>query len=284
MTNAAIKKTILITGATNGIGLCAARALADMGHSVILHGRDPLKGEATLTGIRSHNPQADVRFIPADFSSLTQVRALAEKINQLPKLDILINNAGAMFFTRQETCDGFEATFAVNHLAPFLLTNLVLETLKNAGTARIINVASNAHRRAGPLDFTDLMSQKNYSPFKVYCRSKLANMLFTHTLAQRLARTGVITYSLHPGVVRTGFGHNSNLFMRLLLNIAGKFFMISPEEGAKTLVYLASSEAVTKYSGDYFVDCTPRQPAALAKDTAAADRLWLESARLAALA
>ncbi|HEY6529196.1 MAG TPA: SDR family oxidoreductase [Cellvibrionaceae bacterium] len=276
-------KTILITGATNGIGLHAASALASLGHTIILHGRNHAKGDVALSFIRQSNPQANVRFLQADFSSLAQVRLLAEHINTLPKLDILINNAGAIFFQREESHDGYEATFATNHLAPFLLTNLILEKLKAAGTARIINVASNAHRRAGALDFSDLMSNKSYAPFKVYCHSKLANVLFTRELAQRLTDTGVTANCLHPGVVRTGFGHNSNIFMRLLLTLAGRLFMISAEQGAKTIVHLATATDIAGCSGQYFVDCKQIAPAAFAQDDLAAKRLWQQSAELTGL-
>jgi retinol dehydrogenase 12 len=276
-------KTILITGATNGIGLHAARALAGFGHTIILHGRSQAKGDAALSFIRQSHPDANVRFLQADFSSLAQVRALAEHINALPQLDILVNNAGAMFFKREETHDGYEATFATNHLAPFLLTNLILEKLKAAGAARIINVASNAHRRAGALDFSDLMSKNSYAPFKVYCHSKLANVLFTRELAQRLADTRVTANCLHPGVVRTGFGHNSNMFIRVLLSLAGRLFMISAEQGAKTIVHLATAEEAANGSGQYFVDCKQTPPATFAQDDLAAKRLWQLSAELTRL-
>lgn len=283
MNNSTPPETILITGATNGIGFYTAKALAQLGHTVILHGRDQTKGDAALTEIKKEFPLADISFVRADFASLAQVRSLADHINSLPNLDILINNAGAMFFNRTLTEDGFEMTFAVNHLAPFLLTNLLLAKLKSAGNARIINVASNAHRRAGPLNFNDLMSQNTYAPFKVYCHSKLANMLFTHELAQQLQGTNVDVNCLHPGVVRTGFGHNSGYFMRLLLSIAGKFFMISSDEGAKTTIHLATLPDSTRCSGQYFANCRPTTPADFAQDSIAARQLWQESCRLTGL-
>lgn len=283
MTLTLAPKTILITGATNGIGFHAAKELASLGHTIILHGRDQQKGEAALAAIRKQYPHANVSFLQADFSSLTQVRRLAQNINQLPQLDILINNAGAIFFQRQETEDGYEATFAVNHLAPFLLTNLILDKLKATGNTRIINVASNAHRRAGPLNFSDLMSKNTYSAFKVYCHSKLANVLFTGELAQRLTNTSVSVNCLHPGVVRTGFGHNSGVLMRSLLTLVGKLFMISAEEGAKTILHLATSSEVANCSGQYFVDCKQTSPAAFAHDKLAAKRLWQESSQFTGL-
>lgn len=274
-------KTIVITGATNGIGFCAAQALANLGHRVVLHGRNEARGSDALARIRAHNPAAQVEFICADFASLTQVRRLAERINQLPQLHMLINNAGAMFAKRTETQDGFEATFAVNHLAPFLLTQLLLDKLKASGQARIINVASNAHRRAGPLNFADLMSQQRYVPFKVYCRSKLANMLFTRALARRLEGTTVTVNCLHPGVVRSGFFANATPLMRAALWLVGDLLLISPAAGAKTILHLATSEPLTA-TGQYFVRCAPKAPARFALDDEACERLWQESERLLA--
>lgn len=272
-------KTIVITGATNGIGFCAAQALANLGHRVVLHGRNEARGSDALARIRAHNPAAQVEFICADFASLTQVRRLAERINQLPQLHMLINNAGAMFAKRTETQDGFEATFAVNHLAPFLLTQLLLDKLKASGEARIINVASNAHKRAGPLNFADLMSQQRYVPFKVYCRSKLANMLFTRALARRLEGTAVTVNCLHPGVVRSGFFANATPLMRAALWLVGDLLLISPAAGAKTILHLATREPLTA-TGQYFVGCAPKAPARFALDDEACERLWQESERL----
>jgi NAD(P)-dependent dehydrogenase (short-subunit alcohol dehydrogenase family) len=276
-------KTILITGATNGIGYHAAVALARMGHALILHGRDPKKGAAVVAAIRREVGGADLRFMQADFASLTDVRRLAAEVNALPRLDVLINNAGSLFLQRSQTSDGFEMTFGVNHLAPFLLTNLLLDKLKAAGAARIVNVASNAHRRGGPINFSDLMSTRSYAGFKVYGRSKLANVLHTRSLSQRLVGTGVTTNCLHPGVVRTGFGHNSGLAMRIALKIAGRIFMISPEEGALTTVYLATAPEVEGVSGLYFARCRPAQLAQFAEDAQAAERLWAESEELVGL-
>lgn len=275
-------KTIVITGATNGIGLCAAQALANLGHKVVLHGRNPAKGAAALEQIRAQNPQAQVEFICADFASLTQVRTLAEQINQLPQLDILINNAGAMFAQPMLTEDGFEATFAVNHLAPFLLTQLVLDKLMASAEARIINVASNAHKRAGPLDFADLIQPRHYAPFKVYCHSKLANILFTRELARRLAGSTIKVNCLHPGVVRTGFFQNATPLMRAGLWLFGKLLLISPTAGAQTILHLATTEPLS-VSGQYFVRCKQKKPADFARDDQAAERLWQESMRLTQL-
>ncbi|HMW49951.1 MAG TPA: SDR family oxidoreductase, partial [Cellvibrionaceae bacterium] len=253
------------------------------GHRVVVHGRNEAKGMDALARIRAHNPAAQVEFFCADFTSLAQVRGLAERINQLPQLHMLINNAGAMFRHRTETQDGFEATFAVNHLAPFLLTQLVLDKLKASGEARIINVASNAHKRAGPLNFADLMSKQSYVPFKVYCRSKLANMLFTRALARRLEGTAVTANCLHPGVVRSGFFANATPLMRAALWLVGDLLLISPTAGAKTILHLATREQLTA-SGQYFVHCAPKAPAKFALDDEACERLWQESERFTQLA
>jgi retinol dehydrogenase 12 len=276
-------KTILITGATNGIGLYAAKALAAFRHTVILHGRNAGKGLAAMAAIRDEVPQARLQFMQADFASLIEVRRLAAEVAALPRLDVLINNAGGMHFQRSLTRDGFETTLGVNHLAPFLLTNLLLDKLQAAGSARIVTVASNAHRRGGPIDFSDLMSQRSYAPFAVYCRSKLANVLFMRALLQRLAGTGVTANCLHPGVVRTGFAHNSGFTMRVLLSTVGRLFMISPEQGAKTTVYLATSPEVAKVSGGYFDACRPARLAPYAEDDQAAEMLWAQSEKLVGL-
>ncbi len=275
-------KTILITGATNGIGLTAAEALARMGHSIILHGRNHEKGRAALDTIRQGTNNPDLRFMQADLASLAEVRNLAAEVNRLPRLDVLINNAGSANFRRSVTKDGFETTFAVNHLAPFLLTNLLLDKLKTAGKARIVNVSSTAHR-TGPLDFSDLMSAKDYRTMRTYGRSKLANILFTRSLAKRLAGTGVTANSLHPGVVRTGLGQNNSPVAKFLMGTIGALFMISPDEGAKTTVHLAVSPDVENVTGLYFDKCKPVTPAPYAEDDAAAERLWEESAKLVGL-
>src|SRR5262249_44792620 len=184
--------TVLVTGATGGIGLQTARALARMGHSVLIHGRDLRKGEAAVREVRSvAAPNVDVRFLCADFASLAQVRELAGEVTaSVAHLDVLINNAGCANFSRSVTADGYETTFAVNHLAPFLLTHLLLDKLKQAAPARIVNVASRAHRNQ-EIDFEDLMSVRRYRVMRTYGRSKLANILFTRTLARRLAGCGV---------------------------------------------------------------------------------------------
>jgi retinol dehydrogenase 12 len=273
-------KTILITGATNGIGLAAAKSLAALGHFIIVHGRSEAKCTQALQEIKHHTPHAQVEFIAADFADLAQVRAAAQQINSLPRLDTLINNAGAMFFQRQSSAQGHELTLAVNHLAPFLLTHLLVDKIAASGVGRIINVASNAHRRNGPLNFDDLMHKQSYKPFGVYCHSKLANMLFTLELAKRTQHKGIKVCCLHPGVVRSGFAHNSSIWMRGLLTLAGVVLMISPEQGAKTLEYLACEQSDAIRSGGYYVKCILNSPAAFALDEQAALRLWQITSQL----
>lgn len=276
-------KTILITGATNGIGLAAAKTLAGKGNNIIIHGRSAEKCTAAIQAIKASVPQAQLDFIVADFADLNQVRAAAEQVNRLPQLDTLINNAGAMFFQRQSSKDGYEMTLAVNHLAPFLFTNLLLDKIAASAAGRIINVASNAHKRNGPLDFDDLMHTKTYKPFGVYCHSKLANMLFTLELSKRTAERPIKVCCLHPGVVRTGFGHNSGWLVRSLLTLAGAVFMIPVEAGAKTLEYLACEQVDAIEAGGYYIKCKPRMPAPFAQDEQAAVHLWQLSCALTGL-
>lgn len=275
--------TVLVTGATGGIGLQTAKVLAGMGHAVLLHGRDAHKGQSALREVRAVAPAgADVRFLQADFASLDQVRALAaEVIATVPRLDVLINNAGCASIARTVTTDGYETMFAVNHLAGFLLTNLLLDKLRSAAPARIVNVASRAHRDK-EIDFDDLMSERRYRVMRSYGRSKLANILFTRALARRLAGTQVTTNSLHPGLIATGIGQRGALGRAVWKLVVLARGGISVEAGARTSVYLATSPDVADRSGGYYVKCrlAELQTRAEAVTDAVCERLWKASEEL----
>lgn len=274
-------KTCVVTGATSGIGLVAAERLAAMGARLVLVGRDKARGETALARISGRVPAAELAVRYADLSSLAETSRLAAALAaELPRIDVLINNAGAMFTTRGVTADGLERTFALNHMAYFTLTNRLRDRL--AAPARVVNVASEAHR-GRTLDFADLQSARQYRGFAAYGRSKLANILFTRELARRLAGSGVTANCLHPGFVASRFGDNNAGLFRLGVGLAKRLFALSPEQGAETIVYLASSPEVEGVSGGYFDKCRLRQPSAAARDDAAARRLWEESARLAGL-
>jgi NAD(P)-dependent dehydrogenase (short-subunit alcohol dehydrogenase family) len=272
-------KVCLVTGATNGIGLEAAKALAKQGATVVLTGRDKGRLETALIAVRHAVPDAKVESLQADFASLKEVHALAEAFKaRHSRLDVLLNNAGLVLHERQVTKEGFEATFGINHLAPFLLTHLLMDVLKASGPARVVNVSSDAHRY-GKLDFNDLQSERSYSMMRVYGTSKLANILFTQALARRLKGSQVTTNSLHPGVVRTGFGQNTQGWMRFAVRAFAAFFLTA-EQGARTSVYLASSPEVDGVSGQYFIKCRPKKPSRDARDEQLAERLWQVSAEL----
>ncbi|MFL5352898.1 SDR family oxidoreductase [Archangium sp.] len=274
-------KVCLITGATSGIGLESARALAAQGATVVLSGRDPGRGEAALAEVRRTVPDAKLDLMLADLTSLASVRKLAGDFQaKYSRLDVLLNNAGLIIDRRKMTADGFEATFATNHLAHFLLTNLLLELLTSSGAARVVNVSSDAHR-IGSLGFLDdLQAERGgYSGMTVYGNSKLANILFTRGLQRRLEGTKITTNSLHPGVVRTGFGLNSEGFFKHLVKLAAPF-MLSAAGGARTSVYLASSPEVEGVSGKYFAKSRVAKESKAAQDAAAAEKLWQKSAEL----
>jgi len=272
-------KVCLVTGATNGIGLEAAKALASQGATVVVAGRDKGRLETALIQVRHAVPDAKVESLQADFASLKDVHALAEAFKaRHSRLDVLLNNAGLVLHERQVTKDGFEATLGINHLAPFLLTHLLLDVLQASGPARVVNVSSEAHRY-GKFDFKDLQSERSYAMMRVYGTSKLANILFTQALARRLKGSRVTTNSLHPGVVRTNFGHNTEGWMRLAVQALGLFFLTA-EQGARTSVYLSSSPEVEGVSGQYFIKCRSKQPSRDARDEQLAERLWQVSAEL----
>jgi NAD(P)-dependent dehydrogenase (short-subunit alcohol dehydrogenase family) len=287
-------KIVVITGATSGIGQVTAENLAGMGARIIQIARDRARGEEALKRLREHAPDAAHSIYYADLLRLSEMKRVAVEIAAAePRVDVLINNAGAIFTSRQLTEDGLEYTFALNHMSYFVLTHGLRERLIAAAPSRVVNTSSDAHKGAA-LDFDDLQSAKAYgasfwnslrsggASFKVYGRSKLCNILFTREFAQRLAGTGVTANSLHPGFVATRFGDQTSGMMSFTIGIA-KRFAISPQQGAETLTYLASSPEVTTATGQYFYKCHPVAPTRAAQDGATAKRLWIETARLAHL-
>jgi NAD(P)-dependent dehydrogenase (short-subunit alcohol dehydrogenase family) len=273
-------KTCVITGATSGIGQVAAERLAAMGARLVLIARDQARGEAMLRRLRARAPGPAHRVHYADLMQVAQVKRVATEIATAePRIDILINNAGAIFSFRRLTPEGLERHFALNHLAYFVLSRGLREPLFAATPSRVINTASAAHQSA-KLDFADLQFAKAYNGVSAYQRSKLCNILFTRELARRWAGTGVTVNCLHPGFVASRFGKESGGLLSLVLP-AAQLFAISPEEGAETIVYLASSPQVAEVTGRYFFKCRAITPAPQAEDDGAAERLWLESAKLA---
>jgi NAD(P)-dependent dehydrogenase (short-subunit alcohol dehydrogenase family) len=272
-------RVCVITGATDGIGKETAYALALQGAKLLIHGRDPDKGARSVAQLKARSRNPAIEFLQADFGSLADVRQLAAAImERTPRIDVLINNAGGMFVKRTLSKDGYELTFAVNHLAPFLLTHLLLDTLKGTPQARIVTTASAAHRGA-KLDFDDLQTTGKYSAMGAYGRSKLANILFTRALAKRLAGTTVTATCLHPGFVRTNIARDMALIPRGVFRVISRFIR-SPEQGARTVVYLASSAEVQGASGGYYLDCKLTPPALAARDEGAAAHLWRVSEQL----
>jgi NAD(P)-dependent dehydrogenase (short-subunit alcohol dehydrogenase family) len=273
-------KTIVATGATSGIGAAAALALAGMGARIVVIARDEARAKATMRKLEATAPGLDHRLHLADLSRMAETRKVGAAIAASePRIDVLINNAGAIFSNRRVTPEGLELTFALNHLAYFVLTEALRERLIATAPARVVSTSSIAHERAS-LDFGDLQSARGYGGLKVYSRSKLANILFTRELARRLAGTGVTANCLHPGVVATRFGESSGGMAELLIPFLRPFF-ISAEKGADTIVYLASSPQVADTTGGYFIKRRIAEPSAAARDDAAAKRLWIESEKLA---
>ncbi len=272
-------KTVLVTGATNGIGLVTARELARMGAQVTIVSRNAEKcavvAEAIKTG--TGNP---VEFIAADLSTLAGIRQAAATFKQHhARLHVLVNNAGGFFIRRYLTSDGFEMTFVLNHLNYFLLTNLLLDILKASAPACVVNVASGTHRGA-KMDFDNLQGEKGYNGVRAYGQSKLANILFTYELARRLKDTGVTTNALHPGYVNTGISLNNGLFFQVFVRLTARLFGRKPEEGAQTSIYLASSPQLAGVTGKYFADCQPVKSSPLSYDEELAKKLWQVSLEL----
>jgi retinol dehydrogenase-14 len=274
--------TVLITGGTGGIGKATALGLATLGAHVAITGRDRDRSEAAAREIRAAGGGQVDAFV-ADLSSQSQVRGLAlEVLHRLPRIDVLVNNVGGFWKTRHITEDGLERTFALNHIAPFLLTNLLLERVKASVNARIVTVSSNAHT-AGLMDFTNLQGERSYSGANAYSQSKLANVLFTYELARRLDNTTVTANALHPGVVRTAFGSEDPAGVQRFLVPMVRPFMKGPTQGAATSIHLASASELDGVSGYYFANRRVKRSSEHSYDRAAAEQLWRVSTQLAHL-
>ncbi|WP_037408874.1 SDR family oxidoreductase [Candidatus Solirubrobacter pratensis] len=264
---------VVLTGATSGIGRAAAIELSRRGAEVAIVGRDPERVRATAKAAGSAHEHV------ADLTRMDEVRRLADELlDRHPRIDVLANNAGAMFTSRHVTPDGFERTFALNHLAAFLLTSLLIERLRESAPARIVTTASNAHT-GGALDFGDLQSERSFRPMGTYGTTKLCNILFTRELARREQGTGITASCLHPGVVRTGFGKNDGLLYRAGLTAIGPFLR-SPQRGARSLVWLALSNEAAGLSGVYVHDEKVVTPSPAAQDDRLAQELWRRSEEL----
>jgi NAD(P)-dependent dehydrogenase (short-subunit alcohol dehydrogenase family) len=275
-------RTILVTGASSGIGRATAVGLAEEGARLLLVGRTPERCQETLEEIRRRSGRDDAVMLRADLSSLKEVRRLADEVlARAERLHVLVNNAGVTLLSRQTTVDGFEATFATNHLAYFLLTGLLLPRLRASAPARIVNVASDAHR-FGRLDLDDLQNERRYGAMRVYGQSKSANILFTQELARRIAGSGVTANALHPGGIRSNLGRSEGRVLEVVRKLVG-LFLKTPEEGARTSLWLASAPEVEGVSGRYFAKCRERKPAAHASDPETARRLWERSEELTGL-
>ena len=266
-------KTALITGSTDGIGRQTALVLARRGFHVLLHGRSPERGAAALKDLRKSVPAADMDYLNADLSSMAEVRQLAEQVRAItPRLDVLINNAGVAMKQRILTADGLETTFAVNHLAPFLLTHLLQDALRASGAGRVITVSSSAHT-GGKIEFDNLQGERSFEGWQAYCDSKLMNVLFTVELARHLAGSGMTANCLHPGVIAT------KMLRASFPDVTGAGL----DEGAQTSVYLADSAEVEGVSGKYFRKMRPADASPLADNAALRQRLWQASAQLAGI-
>jgi NAD(P)-dependent dehydrogenase (short-subunit alcohol dehydrogenase family) len=275
-------KTVLVTGGTSGIGRATAEGLSRLGARVAITGRDSGRAREVAHDIAGPRGATVTAFV-ADLSSQAQVRRLAEEVLQtLPRIDVLVNNAGGYWSTRHVTVDGYEHTFALNHLAPFLLTHLLLDRMRSAPQARVVNVASGA-QAAGRIDFDDLHAARRYSGSRAYNQSKLANVLFTYELARRLAGTAVTVNALHPGVVSTAFGTQDPGRVQRLLVPLMRPFMKSPAQGAATPIHCACAPELGRVSGEYFVDRRVKRSSGRSLDRATAARLWHVSADMVGL-
>ncbi len=275
-------KVALVTGATNGIGKVTALELARAGYRVLFTSRDPRKGERVLEELKAQSGSDALELYVGDLSSMAEVRRVALEVRaKYPRLDVLVNNAGGVFMEHQTTVDGFEYTFAFNHLSYFLLTNLLLESLKAADHARVVSVSSSANY-GGKIVWNDLEGSSRYSGFGAYSQSKLMNILFANELAHRLRGTGVTSNSLHPGFVSTGFGDNSSGLVKTILSLLKRVGSITPEKGAETTLYLATSSEVEGVTGQFFDLKKMKRANPIAYDESAQKRLWNLSDKLVA--
>lgn len=277
------EKVCMVTGATSGIGKETAAALATLGASVVIVGRNEQKTHRVVDELRLETGNSSLDALVADFSDLRQVVDLAHAFqSKYSRLDVLINNAGAFFSTRNETSYGVESTFLINHLSPFLLTNLLVDTLKKSAPARIVNVSSAAHR-FDRMDFSDLSFTRSYAGLRAYARSKLANLLFTYELSRRLKGSGVTVNALHPGHVATEIWRTNFPVFGSILKQCMKLIALTPEQGADTPVYLATSPKVAGVSGAYFIKRNPAHSSQISYDRQVAARLWKISEELTAV-
>jgi NAD(P)-dependent dehydrogenase (short-subunit alcohol dehydrogenase family) len=280
-------RTVVITGGNSGVGMATAVALAGAGAHTVITARSRQRGEQAVRDIRRASGSDRVDLVVFDLADLSSVRdGASELLDRYGEIHVLVNNAGLVLSERTVTVDGFESTFAINHLGPFLLTQLLTDRLTASAPARIVNVASTAHQGARHgLDFDDLQSTSHYRGMRAYGRSKLANILFTRELARRLASSGVTANALHPGTVATGFARDDDArgFLAFGVRLI-KPFILTPEKGARTSVYLASSPEVADVTGEYFVKCRPKIPSVAARNDAAAVLLWSVSEELVAQA
>jgi len=279
-------KVCLVTGANSGIGKETALGLAKMGATVVMVCRDKQRGEAARIEIRRESGNDSVDLMLADLSSQAQIRKLAKEFkDRYQRLDVLINNAGIGLAKRKENTDGIEMTFAVNHLACFLLTNLLLERLKASAPSRVVNVSSFAHSWINKINFEDLQGKQKFPPMQIYAQSKLAILMFSYELARRLAGTGVTVNAVNPGMVKTNLGHEvTGPLITVRRLIFSNFLAITPEEGAQTSIYLASSPEVEGVTGKYFSKQRPKRSSKASYDRETWQRLWKVSEELTGLA